>query len=653
MLLIAGPALAQQTQSSTDRDAIIYDSNKLADPAAENTAAGDTSLAENQPLELIKLLDDTQQETDPSRQQAATGSGTPQAGLPPTASQPALAETQAVPLTQPSASQPSANQPAPLQPAVNPASRAPRIGRRPLSGIGLVSLGLPDARSMADPISSLVWRGSEAGRIIQLYQLAPHDGPSDSINALVRGLLLRQAVPPAGAAEASLELISARLDWLAAAGESTALADLIRKLPEAEAWLDWQRWLVSYELLLRQDNQACDMVSRQIQSTMEEYWHKAQILCHLLAGNDGAAGFAADVLRASGTEDMVFFHLTDQLLGRPARLPDRADISGPLHLALTEAAHFPASRQQLASLPNSYSEARAALTWLDRDASLDQAAHRIRSGQMSANEAAGLLRSLYDPSVSIVMAISQLEAAAEDAVDGASAGVLAQLAGSLLEGTANAEFDLFVQTVFAAQMQAGSVVPWLPVYGWLVDQRLAAEGVPELDEPARDLYAMIKVLVAEEEPLMAQLEVAGSQADYSQTLLAQPEGAVWPMAALDGLEGWHLAPLLSALGLQRPAIDWFDTAAGRNSKGQAEQPVPAPKMLAVKQVAESGRVGETALLVAWLLADQDLATIDSRQLAELMQLLRAAGLENTARNLGREALQEKLLALFWEGEQTI
>jgi len=73
----------------------------------------------------------------------------------------------------------------------------------------------------------------------------------------------------------------------------------------------------------------------------------------------------------------------------------------------------------------------------------------------------------------------------------------------------------------------------------------------------------------------------------------------------------------------------------------------------VKQVAESGRVGETALLVAWLLADQDLATIDSRQLAELMQLLRAAGLENTARNLGREALQEKLLALFWEGEQTI
>ena len=474
MLLIAGPALAQQTQSSTDRDAIIYDSNKLADPAAENTAAGDTSLAENQPLELIKLLDDTQQETDPSRQQAATGSGTPQAGLPPTASQSALAETQAVPPTQPSASQPSANQPAPLQPAVNPASRAPRIGRRPLSGIGLVSLGLPDARSMADPISSLVWRGSEAGRIIQLYQLAPHDGPSDSINALVRGLLLRQAVPPAGAAEASLELISARLDWLAAAGESTALADLIRKLPEAEAWLDWQRWLVSYELLLRQDNQACDMVSRQIQSTMEEYWHKAQILCHLLAGNDGAAGFAADVLRASGTEDMVFFHLTDQLLGRPARLPDRADISGPLHLALTEAAHFPASRQQLASLPNSYSEARAALTWLDRDASLDQAAHRIRSGQMSANEAAGLLRSLYDPSVSIVMAISQLEAAAEDAVDGASAGVLAQLAGSLLEGTANAEFDLFVQTVFAAQMQAGSVVPWLPVYGWLVDQRLAA-----------------------------------------------------------------------------------------------------------------------------------------------------------------------------------
>lgn len=636
VLLMAGPVLAQQTQTGSDPDAIIYDSNQLADPAAGSNAADNSSLAENQPLELIKLLDDKQQETDLSLQQSDSGPEAPQTVAPQTSTQPAVMETQAAP-----------------QPAVSPASRAPRIGRRPLSSIGLVSLGLPDARSMADPVSSLIWRGSEAARIVQLYQLAPHDGPSESVNALVRGLVLRQAVPPSGAAEASQQLISARLDWLAAAGESTALADLIRKLPEEEDWLDWQRWLVSYELLLRQDNQACDMVSRQIQSTLEEYWHKAQILCHLLAGNNGAASFAADVLRASGTEDMVFFRLTDQLLGRPAMLPDRADISGPLHLALTEAAHFPASRQQLASLPNSYSEARAALTWLDREAALDQAAHRIRSGQMPANEAGGLLRSLYDPSVSLVMAISQLEAATPDAVEGASAGVLAQLAGSLLEGTASAEFDLFVRTVFAAQMQAGSVADWLPVYGWLVDQRLAADGLPELEEQARDLYAMIKVLVVAEEPLMAQLDAAGSRADYSQTLLAQQAGAVWPMQALDGLAGWHLAPLLSALGQQRPQIDWFDTATGRDGKGRAEQPVPAPKMLAVKQVAETGRVGETALLVAWLLADQDLAAMDSRQLAELMQLLRAAGLENTARNLGREALQEKLLALFWEGEQTI
>ena len=629
MLLLAGPVLAQQIQS-TDRDAILYDSNNQPSPAAQNG-----SLAENQPLELIKLLEDNQQGTELSQQQSDTGMGTPQAVLPQTGGQPATDEAEAAPNGQ------------------LPASRAPRIGLRPLSSIGLVSLGLPDGRSTADPISSLIWRGSEAGRIIQLYQLAPHKGPSDSVNALVRGLVLRQAVPPSGAAEASQELISARLGWLAAAGESAALADLIRKLPEDEIWLEWQRWLVSYELLLRQDNQACDMVSRQIQSTLEDFWHKAQILCHLLAGNDGAASFAADVLRASGTEDAVFFRLTDQLLGRPAMLPDRADISGPLHLALTEAAHFPASRQQLASLPNSYSEARAALTWLDREASLDQAAHRIRSGQMPANEAGGLLRSLYDPAVSIVMAISQLEAAAETALDGASAGVLAQLAGSLLDGTANAEFDLFVRTVFAAQMQAGSVSHWLPVYGWLVDQRLAAEGLPPLDDPARELYAMIKILVAAEEPLLAQLDADDSLASYSQTLLAQPEGALWPMAALDGLAGWHLAPLLSALGQQRPALDWFDRAAGQPGEGRAEEPVPAPKMLAVKQVAETGRVGETALLVAWLLADQDLANMDSRQLAELMQLLRGAGLENTARNLGREALQEKLLALFWEAAQTI
>ncbi len=47
----SGPAI-----QSTDRDAILYDSNNQPSPAAQNG-----SLAENQPLELIKLLEDNQQ----------------------------------------------------------------------------------------------------------------------------------------------------------------------------------------------------------------------------------------------------------------------------------------------------------------------------------------------------------------------------------------------------------------------------------------------------------------------------------------------------------------------------------------------------------------------------------------------------------------
>ena len=118
VLLMAGPVLAQQAQTGSDPDAIIYDSNQLADPVAGSNAADNSSLAENQPLELIKLLDDKQQETDLSLQQSDSGPEAPQTVAPQTSTQPAVMETQAAP-----------------QPAVSPASRAPRIGRRPLSSI--------------------------------------------------------------------------------------------------------------------------------------------------------------------------------------------------------------------------------------------------------------------------------------------------------------------------------------------------------------------------------------------------------------------------------------------------------------------------------------------------------------------------------------
>lgn len=616
------PALAQQ-----------YNSDQ---PASPQSAAG-----EEAPLNLVEIL-------EPGSKDSSDGPVYPRSDDRQIPAQPVLAEADNQTITDQQAAPSQQADPA-IQPAI-PAS-APRIGRRPLSNVGLVSIGLPDARGAADPLSSLIWRGSSAEQIIALYRLAPHQGPSAALNDLVRAALLRQAVPPSGAADLSDQLIKARLNWLAAAGESTALADLVRKLPDDENWPDWQRWLVSYDLLRGQDQQACASVSRQSQATMEDFWHQSQIICHLLAGNNGAASFAADILRASGSQDIAFFQLTDQLLGRSDIVPDMADISGPLHLALMDAAHIPAGRTQLASLTAAFAEATQELGWLDRDAALEQASQRVRSGRLPAGEAIELLRSLYDPSVSLVMAISQLEAAREEAVDMASAGVLSQLAGALLDGTAGDEFDLFVQTVFAAQSEAGTISHWLPFYRWLIDQRLDADGLPDLDDQTKGLYGLITVLDEPNEPLLAALQTSDGFAEHSRALLNHGAGQPWPLAAVAGLNGWFMMPLLEMLDQTRPEADWFALAAGQRRAGRVpasldEKPLSYPGMLALKQAQQAGLAGQTALLASWLLADHRLAESDSGQLAELVSALEQVGFGKTARALCQEALQAKILALY-------
>ena len=75
-------------------------------------------------------------------------------------------------------------------PAVQPAAR---VGRRELSNIGLVSIGLEDANAAGKQLNSLIWQGSEAQDILALMAQTPAYGPSAEMNKLLLSALLRQA----------------------------------------------------------------------------------------------------------------------------------------------------------------------------------------------------------------------------------------------------------------------------------------------------------------------------------------------------------------------------------------------------------------------------------------------------------------------------
>ena len=136
------------------------------------------------------------------------------------------------------------------------------------------------------------------------------------------------------------EMVDARLSWLAESGRSDALAQLIRKLPNDDAWQDWQRWLVTYDLLTGNDTDACQQVALAVSETLESFWHQAQIVCQILSGNTMQAGFTADIVQASGLADAQFMALVNLFLGRVDTIALDEAVLTPLHLILMDAAHL-------------------------------------------------------------------------------------------------------------------------------------------------------------------------------------------------------------------------------------------------------------------------------------------------------------------------
>ena len=183
---------------------------------------------------------------------------------------------------------------------------ATSIGRRSVSKISLASVGLKRPATLSPDLNALIWSDSDAEQALYLLRNVPALGSAPILNKLVFEIVSIATVPPKRAGPFAEELVSARLNWLAAAGQSDALAEIVRMLPEDDKWADWKRWQVEYDLIRQADATACRDAEKKAQSTLDDFWHQSRIICALLAGDANKARFAADILKVSGGEDANF-----------------------------------------------------------------------------------------------------------------------------------------------------------------------------------------------------------------------------------------------------------------------------------------------------------------------------------------------------------
>ena len=119
-----------------------------------------------------------------------------------------------------------------------------KLGRRKISEVGLAAIGVGDADTEELGLDSMIWRGTSATDAVFLLEKAAVVSHSEALTDLSYRVVAKQSVPPSGANLVAVELVAARLAWLARAGRSNDLAILANQLPESPNWANWKRWLV-------------------------------------------------------------------------------------------------------------------------------------------------------------------------------------------------------------------------------------------------------------------------------------------------------------------------------------------------------------------------------------------------------------------------
>ena len=524
---------------------------------------------------------------------------------------------------------------------------ATSIGRRSVSKISLASVGLKRPATLSPDLNALIWSDSDAEQALYLLRNVPALGSAPILNKLVFEIVSIATVPPKGAGPVAEELVSARLNWLAAAGQSDALAEIVRMLPEDDKWADWKRWQVEYDLIRQADATACRDAEKKAQSTLDDFWHQSRIICALLAGDANKARFAADILKVSGGEDANFFQLVDKLLGRTDELSLDLTTLDSVDLVLMDAAREQISLAAFEQIPPSMIQAASNFRYLAADAALKTSFMLFERGLQERAPTEQIWRALLEapmPTEAALATLDGLDAAGytdaqHDALASASLWVSLALRNE-------ADTSQLIQRAFQTELRSGRPELLAELYASLIRQRF--RDAEDIDTELQKDFALLLALSGTEEPLPAALT---AQADFTASLgaiLAAANGAAWQAQSLDEANAWALLPILRAQQSAAPQNDWtviLAEGAGIPAKSNSlvYHRLSPPHLLALGELAEAGNIAETALLASMLVQPVTLGWIEPDDSAQIIKALHKVGLPRVAGQFAEEVVKAHLL----------
>ena len=492
------------------------------------------------------------------------------------------------------------------------------------SSIRLASLGV--TMEPAFGLDRMLWQGSNAARVLDLYRRLPVQIPSTHLRQNMIQLALMRAVPPEGSISVAPALVEERLTWLARHAEGEDLASLIRQLPDEQAWEGWNEWLVLHDLLQREDAAACRLADSRAADTLDVIWHQINAFCMVIANDLGKASFALDILEDRGVEAPIYFQTMRRLTGLDGdgasdsedQIIDQTGAT-TLDLVLLDSARIDISLAAISPLED-HSKSFGTLRHLDPEAAGLMAARAFHHG-LRPSEQILAEWSLLPPSETPAAEALTLFSLATSTDDIAMGRLKTWQALSQEEdASAAAQLAMAALKIDFDHIGSRSLDIWMPV---IMAGRIQSGPLPglksgfERDGLLPEAAAWSEILAFSARPLTAE------------TLLTAG--------------GLDAVPLLRSAGLTIEGLDWAEYFDDTSSLTQASVALPLARLEAIEAAAAAGLRGETVMLTIISLGEMPLHQLDRMDAARIVAALRRAGLEETARGLAGEILRSWVL----------
>ena len=519
------------------------------------------------------------------------------------------------------------------------------LGRRKISEVGLAAIGVGDDDANTRSLDSMIWRGTSASDAVFLLEKAAVVSHSQALTNLSYRVVAKQSVPPSGANLVAGELVAARLAWLARAGRSHDLAVLANQLPDSPRWSSWKRWLVEHELMMRNDAVACGIVDAQVATTLDPFWHKANVICHAVKGNVAGARFAADILAANGVEDPVFFALTREMLtGVPAENIDPNTID-TMHIVLMDVVNRSIPLESLAVLPSQMAQSVVQLKFLGADARLVSTFDGLSRGLIDHGQVSKLWRNAGPVDSDPQLALAQL--------DGEATALTTAMAWRAIDADTSPQRLARIVAAMGAEISDGNGALMLPLYAELITDEIAnADAAADMrfnDDGVAPKIAMLLAIAQPDDIALIETFTDHDDAVRAAKLMTMIDRSEMQPAVVRDLDMWPLVPVLQAAGAVMPDQDWLVLAKDATLTQQPFISLSPVLLAAVTQAADNRRVAETVLITNWLLQTGPLETINPEDLAKVVAALRLIGQEDVAKALTKEILRAHLLNRFAAG----